>query len=220
VLGPGAVILVGELHGTVQVPAAIAALLEPLDPPVVLGIEWPSDLQPAVDAFVVGAIDATALVATPSPFWAWRDGRSSEAMVALLARMRSRRDVRVVCFDDAFDDPAARDAGMAARFAAAVDARAVNVALCGNLHARMANPRWMGWHVRERFPHAIALDAVSAGGTAWCTIDDRGPRAVTFRRDRAGTPGAVTLFDTPDERGFSGEIFVGPIDASPPVSAS
>lgn len=159
VFEPGAVILIGELHGTVQIPAAVATLLEPIDH-VVLGIEWPDDLQPAVDAFVGGAIDAGALIATPSSFWAWRDGRSSEAMVALLARMRSRK---VVCFDGAFEDAAARDAGMAARFADAVDARAVNVALCGNLHARMANPRWMGWHVRERFPHAIALDAVSAG---------------------------------------------------------
>lgn len=212
-LDPGAVILIGELHGTVQIPAAVAALLAPCAH-VVLGIEWPDELQPAVDAFVAGAIDAAALVATPSSFWAWRDGRSSEAMVALLARMRSRR---VVCFDGAFEDPAARDAGMAARFAAAVDPRAVNVALCGNLHARMSNPRWMGWHVRERFPHAIALDAVSAGGTAWCTIDERGPRANTFRRDRAGTPGAITRFDAPDERGFSGELFVGSIDASPPA---
>ncbi|MDQ3334430.1 MAG: ChaN family lipoprotein [Myxococcota bacterium] len=215
--GPGAVILIGELHGTVQIPAAVAALLEPLAHPIVLGIEWPSELQVAVDAYVAGAIDAAALVATPSTFWAWRDGRSSEAMVALLARMR-QRDVRVVCFDGAFEDPAMRDAGMAERFTAAVDTRAVNVALCGNLHARMANPRWMGWNVRERFPHAIALDAVSAGGTAWCTTDERGPRAVTFRRDRAGTPGAITLFEAPDERGFTGEIFVGPIDASPPVS--
>lgn len=213
----------GEMHGTVEVPGFVATLLaQPY--PVVLGIEWPDSLQPVVEAFVAGTIDRAALLAEPNVFWDWRDGRSSEAMVALLERARELRGeghaIRVVCFDGVFATAEERDAGMGVALAAAIDPTALNLAICGNLHARANEPRWMSWHVRQRYPQMIALNVSDDGGTAWCIEGQGEPGVKELKASRRSTEPrevGVAMFDLPDEHGYDGELYVGTVTASSPA---
>ena len=125
-------VLFGEFHGTAEAPAFVAEALAASLDPVALAIEWPRDLQPAVDAFLATG-DRTRLLAEPHDFWSYRDGRSSAAMLALVDRARRLR-APVICFDGTFPSAEDRDAGMAALL---IEARPTRLfVLCGNLHAR------------------------------------------------------------------------------------
>lgn len=101
-------LLVGELHGTQEIPALLTSMLrQGGDRPWLLGLEIPCAEQARVDAFLRsnggpharGALRAGA-------FWTReaQDGRSGTAMLRLIdavrALNRSGRDIRVVCFDD------------------------------------------------------------------------------------------------------------------------
>jgi hypothetical protein len=219
---PGAVIMFGEMHGTAEVPRFVRALLANQFS-IVLGIEWPASLQSVVTAFIDGKIDRTELLAEPNMFWDWRDGRGSEEMVALLASAAVLRaagyTIRVVCFDGVFPSAEERDAGMGATFAAAVDPSALNLAICGNLHARTSDPRWMGWHVRERYPELLALNVADDGGTAWCILDGGEPGVHEMKGARRAEPRelGVILFEQRDEHGYDGELYVGTTTASSPA---
>lgn len=213
-------VLFGELHGTAEAPALVAAALEAAAArggPVALGIEWPDALQVAIDSFLTTG-DHGALVATPAGFWGWRDGRSSAAMIALLEHARTLH-ARVICFDGEFGTAEQRDAGMAARLLAAIDADpiAVVLALCGNLHAR-TNAPWMGWHLRARHPRLVSLDIRHAGGTAWCCTPEGEPGVESPFLAMAGQlERGIRLYERPDDHGYDGEYAVGTITASPPI---
>ncbi len=209
-------VVFGEFHGTTEVPAFLADVLAASRPPVALAIEWPRDLQPAVDDFLATG-DRTRLLAAPHDFWSYRDGRSSAAMLALVDRAR-QHGAPVICFDDTFPSAEDRDAGMAALLLAALPAPPTRVlVLCGNLHAQTSSPRWMGWHLRRRVPDLLALDARDDGGTAWACLEDRGPGVVTIPAPPHASPPGIRLHAVRDEDGFDGEYAVGPISASLPV---
>ena len=143
------VILVGELHGTWEVPGIVAGLATNLsadERPLIVGLEiWRSE-QAALDRYLGSAgtaEDREALLA--GPFWATRDGRSSEAMVKLIERLRVlalKAPVQLVAFDVAGDTDltgAERDRSMGewlqARLEQAPDARLL--VLAGNFHTRI-----------------------------------------------------------------------------------
>ncbi len=108
---PGAVVLIGEVHGTCQFPQLVGRLVElavERGLPVLVGLEVPISEQPAIDAFLAGAGergDVTAL--TASSFWHRRpeydDGRAGDGLVDLFTTARaaaaSGGAVRVFAFD-------------------------------------------------------------------------------------------------------------------------
>lgn len=152
-LAPGGLAIFGELHGTMEVPSFVARAADHAATrgPVTVALELPDELQPGVDAFLAAPDDATgraALLATPGLFWEWRDGRGGEGLIVLLSRLRAT-GARVVCIDGTWPTAEARDAGMAATLLAALRPDAATLVVCGNLHARTDEPRWMGWHVRK-----------------------------------------------------------------------
>ena len=208
------------MHGNAETPAAVGELVlaAAARGPMTLAIEWPDELQPAVDAFIAGGPRA-ALLAAPSPLWAWRDGRSSRAMIELLARVAQLRadgrDARAWCFDGAWAGDRERDAGMAASVLRGMHARAgAWIALCGNLHARSDDSRWMAWHLRARHP-LVALDACPDGGATWALSDDGdGPIPLGSAR---GMPVGLAWYGERDARGYDGELQLGPVTASPPA---
>ena len=127
-LRPGAVLLLGEIHGTAQSPAfagdaACRAARSGL--PVVVALEQPVAGQQRVDTFLAsdgGEHARRALLA--GPFWqsGYQDGRASQAMLELIERVgrlrRSGSPARVVLFDTgAAQGGPARDRGMAERLA-------------------------------------------------------------------------------------------------------
>ncbi|MGV6492816.1 hypothetical protein ACTUVK_003020 [Stenotrophomonas rhizophila] len=90
-------VLVGELHGTVETPAlvgelACAAAADAT--PVTVALEMDPTEQARIDAYLASAgtaADRSALLA--GRFWTrtMQDGRSSVAMAALIERLRSLR---------------------------------------------------------------------------------------------------------------------------------
>jgi hypothetical protein len=217
-LAPGGLVIFGELHGTMEVPAFVARAADHAAArgPVTVALELPAELQPGIDAFLAAPDDATgraALLATPALFWQWRDGRGGEGLVVLLSRLRAI-GARVVCIDGDWPTAEARDAGMAANVLAALRPEAATLVVCGNLHARTDEPPWMGWHLRRARPDLIALDLGYTGGSAWTSHgpDDEGVHAVTERWP--GPPG-VTLFA--EHHAWDGAFQVGELTPSLPL---
>jgi len=216
-LAPGGLVVFGELHGTHEVPAFVAAAAEraAATGPVALALELPDALQPGVDAYLATG-DRAALLARPHEFWSWRCGRGGEALFELLARVRALPDARVVCCDGTWPTAQARDAGMAGAILAGIDRwRAAWLVVCGNLHARSDSPQWMAWHLRARHPDLVALD----GGSAWVITSADGDGGITkLGRSRGDTRRGVELFAHRDARGFDGVFHVGPLTPSLPVA--
>ena len=229
-LAPGGVVVFGELHGTMEVPAFVAMVADVAATrgPVTIALEIPDDVQPGVDAFLAAPDDElglAALIASPAPFWQYRDGRGGEGLALLLSRLRalraSGRDVAVACIDGSRETAEERDAGMGANVNAAIARRpgATTLVVCGNLHARADSPRWMAWHVRDRHPDAIVLDLGHDGGSAFVASgpDRQGIEPMAPRWP--GPPG-VTLFAQRHEWGWDGSYHVGTLTPSLPLVES
>ena len=102
-----AYLLIGEYHGTIEMPAVAADALcaaASADRPAVLGIEFPLDSQPYIDAYMRsdgGAAARAALLEAPA--WKEEGGRSTAAILDLIERARALaaagRKVTVAAFD-------------------------------------------------------------------------------------------------------------------------
>ncbi|WP_088289665.1 hypothetical protein [Kineosporia sp. A_224] len=161
---PGAVVLVGETHGTHELPAVVArlaALASGRGLPVAVALEVPSSEQPALDAFFARPDDPAARTAlTASAFWhpppGFDDGRAGRGMLRLLRALhrtaqRGTVAVRAVDLpwieeatavpDDVVALLARRDAVMAdvaaAAFAPVATDGGVAILLAGNVHTRV-----------------------------------------------------------------------------------
>ena len=242
---PGAILLVGEMHGTEEMPEIVGriachAARSPAAE-VIVGLEMPSDNQPAVDAYLAGDggdLTVAALLAAPHFASENKDGRNSAAMLGLIASVRAWRaagaDIEVVCFDagpGVAKTAAERDAAMAKTLVAAHRERpeATLVTLSGNIHNRTVpgvpwDPAFvpMGVHLREAFPKLVSLDFRSAGGTFWAcmgTPDGKSTCGVNQGRgeDRGPEP-FVELHAARDDKGFDGVLYVGTTTASEPAA--
>ena len=161
-LAAGGPILVGERHGVEQNPVVAYTLMRRLGLRV-LGLEWPADLQPAVDAFLEGsALDADVLADSS-------DGRITAGHFAVLRSMR--RDgllERVVLFDPV---PwprtwSERDWGMAVRLLQQTG-RPPALVMAGSLHTRLRRHRHgepMGAHVARARAGAVEVRLRYPGG--------------------------------------------------------
>lgn len=91
------VIVVGELHGNAQTPAFVSGLVCSLlkdGRSVILALERDGDEQVALNRYLLSAGDAAdrrALLALPAWARSGQDGRSSEAVLALIDDMRKLR---------------------------------------------------------------------------------------------------------------------------------
>jgi hypothetical protein len=232
VLQPGATVLLGELHGTREVPRFVAGLacLAARQGPTVLGLELPE--TPAFSEYLQsdgGPAARKALLA--SPFWAdpYQDGRRSVAMLALLEQVRQWQraglPLELLLFDAAEAPPVTRDEAMATRVRARRAARpqATFVVLMGNLHARKTQGAPWG-DAAFRFlagylPAPVtSLDVRSSGGTAWLCHSGK---ATDCGADLAATPpgaGEGVRLAPSREGAFDGTFDVGPFTASPPAA--
>lgn len=238
-------ILVGEIHGTEETPAAFGHLVcraaaEPPGNTVLVGLEILSNAQAAIDAFLAGKGDAPATQALLAhDFWQreYQDGRSSRAMFDLLEALRRYRKAGLKIEVRALDPPeykvpGDRDAGMAASLAAAIAAvrPAQTFVLVGNVHSRTlpgypwnANASYvsLGVLLEEKFPDLIALDVANAGGTAWmCTSADAagcGAKPLGARETTGTIPRIELDPSAAPTSGHSGVLRLGPVTASPPA---
>jgi erythromycin esterase-like protein len=158
-------LLFGELHGTREVPAIVAALL----PKLVergyrgLGLEVPRDQQAPLTAWADGLIEQ------PPPFFLRpsRDGRGNTQVLDMVKAARTL-DLQLVCFDQAPDQTAQqwaeRDDFMARNLLegwSRLPAGAKVVGICGSLHARLAPEQGVARLLRK---------AVSGGQQLWPSL--------------------------------------------------
>jgi hypothetical protein len=233
----GATILLGELHGTRELPAFVARLVTQLavDRPVVLGLEAPRDELPSLDTYLASdGGDRARQAALRDPFWRapFQDGRRSTAMFDLLEAVRVQRArgarIDVVCFDVSQSErgsPSDREEGMARNLLAARTARpdATFVAFAGNLHTRrIRHPRfgdydWMAMRLATAGVAFVTLDARNADGAAWNCMggqpSDCGPQLASGRGDERGI-----RLERSQDGAYDGWVGLGPITASPPAA--
>lgn len=200
VVGDRRLVLLGEKHGTREVPILVGELLDvwSRSGPVTLGLEIPRDEQPVLDRYLASPGDNDARTKLlSSPFWSiergdQHDGRRSHDMLALIERIRvlhnQGRNVHLLAYDrhsaDKMDHHG-RDRAMAERVAGAhrSQRRVRVVVLAGNVHAMLRRPASappqmqlsMGWHLRDRDPFAI--DIVAQSGHFWGCTTRCGPVA-------------------------------------------
>jgi hypothetical protein len=221
-------LILGELHGTAEAPAmALGTACEAAkrEGAAWLGLEIPRSEQPAIDAYLRGGSKEALL---KSPFWTRgdQDGRSSQAMFALLEGVRRFRKQGLKLEIIAFDIPLAeglsgRDERMAEHLRAARDARpeVPGVILVGGGHAtrRLALPKPMAWHLDAAGVPFLTLDMAHAGGTAW--LSGRTTGGADPQAPRGPAPEHFTEHVSRESpgSGFDGWWFAGTITASPPA---
>ena len=240
-LSSGTVLLLGEMHGTEQSVrfvsrASCLALGKGLS--VTVALELPRKEEAALTAFLAseGSAADRAAFLEGSPFWSDRqDGRTSEAMLALLDDLRrfrrAGRPLRVTWIDSPFDPQ--RDRLMAERLGEAIAGapKDLFLVLTGNLHNRLnrstpwgQEKEWMGYHLLQRRPAArlVSLDYAYSGGEAWACIKQKPEDPEECRvwpmggKDRGPKP-FVEARETMDERGHHGFYYVGALTASAPA---
>jgi hypothetical protein len=233
-LEPGATVLFGEIHGTAQAPAFVGdvACHAAKRAPVTLALEIPRDEQPRIDAYLASAgtdVDRDALL--DGPFWHRKDqdGRSSEAMLALIDRARADHHA-VVAFDVADGvETKTRDRDMAEQLATARKAAPdrIFVGLTGNYHSRKTvGAPWdpaavfMAHHLEELGVTVTTLEVARDGGGAWICFSDDGVHMDCGAHEAPPKPRARTWFvEMGDTEGHDGTYVVGPTIASPPAVA-
>lgn len=176
--GTHRVLVLGELHGTREMPRFVQALMEAYateGKPLQLALELPTSENERLAAYLQSNGDAAARRALKdSPYWGvgthLHDGRRSHDMLDLIEAMRGLRaqgrDVQVYGFDPPAANagaPGMRDAAMAAYLRdrhAALPLSARMVVLTGNVHAMRSQPRFMDWPPMTLLLHDLELYSV------------------------------------------------------------
>jgi hypothetical protein len=240
VVRPGNVVLLGELHGTQQVPHFLAqsvcqAAVQGV--PVTVGLEIPVMNQERLQTFLASAgkeHDWAKLM--ESPFWRspYPDGRNSEAVVFLLEALRKLRsrglDVDVFAFDHPPLEGNMREAAMARTVleVAGMAQKRVMLVVSGNLHPRQVkglpwNPdyRPMGLRVADQHSRVYSLDIAYDSGTAWiCALDGQQKLDCGVKPTKGQDNGEryfVHLFGGRNGQGYHGIFYVGAVSASLPA---
>jgi hypothetical protein len=237
------VVLVGEVHGTVESPGFVAALVcqaVRAGKSVTVGFELLESEEGRFSGYLGsdgGAAARAALLDGP-PWRASGQGQygvTSEAVVGLLDRLRELRQgghpVGFALFNRVDGTGSQdRDRKMARTLAAQIERSGSDlfVALTGNIHSRLApGTRWaadyepMGYLLRRASPELrlVSLDVAHEAGTAWvCTPEGCGERRLGARGAPADKPLTITLHDEVQPDGHHGRYFVGGIHASPPAA--
>ena len=228
-------LVLGEVHGTREVPAFVAGYLctsAKQQRKTTLALELPSNAQAALDAFMAsGGTPQDVERLTGGGMWrsARQDGRTSAAMLQMIGQLRELRangaDIRLLAID--VDAPtAARDAAMAERLRAELRQGAGRqlVLLIGALHAVRSkgnrfNPNYEStiWLLNDQRP--LALTVGTAGGSAWVCRGGAPAScgAVPWDINRVD-PAPPTAFSlAPPSPQFDGLFYVGATTASPPA---
>jgi hypothetical protein len=242
---PGAVLLMGELHGTQEVPrfvAQSACQAAVAGTPVTVGLELPVENQERVERFLASAgAEEDWLKLMEAPFWRspFPDGRSSEAVANLLEQLRALKahglDVRAFVFDHPQLKGQVREDAMAATVLKQVKGgpERFYMVVSGNVHPRTVKGlpwdrqyRPMGLLLSEALDEddVVALDMAYDSGSAWICAAD--PKAANARlecgvrpakgRDNGDRP-FIHLFSDRTREGFHGVFYVGKVTASVPA---
>ncbi|QRK04489.1 hypothetical protein JQX13_30040 [Archangium violaceum] len=237
---PGNVVLLGELHGTQEVPHFIAqsacqAATQGI--PVTVGLEVPDANQARLETFLAseGKEDDWAKL-MESPFWRspYPDGRNSEGVVYLIEALRKLRsqglDVKIFAYDRPPLEGDAREEAMARKVmeVAGQSQKRALLVVSGNLHPRQVkglpwNPdyRPMGHRLASLLPNVFSLDVAYNSGSAWiCALNKEQTLDCGVKPAKGQDNGDryfVQLFDGKNAQGYHGIFYVGAVSASLPA---
>jgi hypothetical protein len=190
-------ILIGELHGTRQVPELVARLVSEysVHEPVLLGLEVPTSERPLIASFLASNGNPKARsVLQAGAFWriegVQHDGRRNFAVLDLIDKVRqlkaSGRNVDILPYDNPptrVVDSEQRDKAMANRLrdAFAGMPRGRLVVVSGNVHAMLERPDNapaemqdpMGSYLRDLDPYSV--DVTARAGESWACLQKCGP---------------------------------------------
>ncbi|QSQ20243.1 hypothetical protein JY651_33965 [Pyxidicoccus parkwayensis] len=234
----GAVLLLGEMHGTQEVPRFLAqtvcqALVAGV--PVTVGLELPLESQTRVDTFLDSAgTEEDWLKLMDAPFWRspYPDGRSSEAVANMLEQLRQLRsrglDVEAFVFDHPKTQGQEREKALAATVRHQVESAKDRfyVVLSGNIHARTRQGLpWdkkyqpMGYLLKDALDDVTALDMAYNSGSAWiCAVDNKLDCGIrTAKGKDNGDRFFMYQWGGTNDSGYDGVFYVGPVNASAPA---
>lgn len=236
VLPPRGTLMIGDLHGTREIPAAVGrvAAAAVARQPVVVALEIPTDMSADVAAFLASDGSAERRRALLAGAWwqeRYQDGRRSVAMADLLETLRGLRaagkPLDVVVIDPGGTDQETREAGMTRNAIAARRARpdAALIVFAGNSHtSKHEQPyrpgfAWMAMRVAAAGIPLTSLFARWEDGTSWtCPDTDAARCGVRFLLGRPASSSGIHLERDGDEDPYDGWLGVGSITASPPAA--
>ena len=229
------IVIVGETHGTVETPAAFGEIVctTAATWPVLVVLEYPVQMQPTLDAFMAQPDAGTArrlLLDYPHGPFRFHDGRGSEAMMALLQRLREMAqagaDLKLLA--GVPDSPrvpgftqAHAELDRAQQWSAAARAAPQRrmLVLVGSVHAektrRVGSALGLPAAAHFRPEETVSLSIARQGGQAWTCREECGVSSIPDV-DSAQSSG-VALTPTSDGA-FDGVLSLGPATPSPPVS--
>ncbi len=237
----GGVLLLGELHGTQEVPrfiAQAACQLTVAGTPVSVGLELPAESQARVTTFLQSqGREEDWLKLMEAPFWRspYPDGRGSEAVANMLEQLRLLRarglDVAVFVYDHPKLKGQPRERVLAATVLKEVEAGPArfHLVVSGNVHPRTAKGLpWdkeyqpMGRLLTARLKHVVALDVAYDSGSAWiCAPDERSRTLDCGVKEAKGKDNGdrffVHVWGSPNKDGYHGVFYVGRVTASAPA---
>lgn len=195
-------LIVGEVHGTKEIPALLTDLVvaQAASSPIRIGFEWPVAQQAAVNRYLQSAGTAADLAElTTGPYWRHPDGRMSHAWLALLDKVRElrrqNRHIDVFMMEPDYGDAASikaaggvlviKEDGMARAIRTVLRTAPPDTlvaVLMGNYHVRVGknspNPD-SSVATRLRDLHPLILMPYARHQTAWyCGADHCGSHTV------------------------------------------
>ncbi|RKH15750.1 hypothetical protein D7X74_17525 [Corallococcus sp. CA047B] len=237
----GGVMLLGELHGTQEVPRFIAQAVCQLvmsGTPVSVGLELPVENEERVTTFVksVGT-EEDWLRLMEAPFWRspYPDGRGSEAVANMLEQLRQLRarglDVEAFVYDHPKLSGQQRENALTQTVLGHVKAGPgrFHLVVSGNIHPRTAQGLpWdkkyqpMGRLLKAQLKDVLSLDMAYNSGSAWiCAADQQGRKLDCGVKETKGKDNGdrffVHIWDSPNKEGYHGVFYVGPVSASEPA---
>lgn len=223
-------LVIGELHGTEEMPAFFGELVTEVAArkPVTVVLEYPQSRQRDLDRYLASSgseADRKALLA--ADYWVrGRDGRSSRAMLALIETLRSLQVPVSACQPDgSAGDPAAYERVMGECWKQDADGpKRLTLIFVGNAHASFSPIFGDYLPAAAHLPReqTISLDNLTAPGWAWfCQGADK---CGEFPSHALGTPQPRGLYlgqALPAELGsYDGVYSAGPyFRASPPAGS-
>jgi hypothetical protein len=214
-IAPGEVLVLGEVHGSNESPAAFLALVDRLltrAKLVSVGLEMPPNAGSAGCASASG----TAL----GRFWTRKaqDGRSSEAMRDMVCQLKSRvasGRVRLLYLDSERRNPDE----MVRRVTTEASHKSHPMAvLIGNFHARNTSDSFVG-RVRARGIKVTSLTVSSPSATTWsCARDGCGARPVAMNFCPEKPSGDFVLVRSPPNSRWDGCMVLPCLTSSAPAA--
>lgn len=226
------VIVVGEMHGTTQVPFFVLKLIRQLsqnDKMISVGLEIPANYQSDIENFLNSG-DFDKLLALD--YFKYADGRTSVAMGELIKGLRKISKLNVVCFDivSGLGSNVNRDSLMGVNLSRNYKGGQM-IILTGNLHANLKEGYWQPKYKSAIFyfnkisglgDKLISLNTYYDSGTIWncmqdgCKERDAGSNGGNLKQSY-GLTNFVGIYDHVHPSGYSGFVYFDKVTASKPM---